>query len=282
MHHISSTTSGSNRRGLLAWALLGALGVSGGAWAEEGLVTAAPEGEGREELEPIETDRPHLTDTPHTVPPGHLQFETEVTGLSLPRNGSGEGTELYFLDAFARYGIGPGVDLEANFRIAQFDRPPEGPWGGRFGNDLLLRAKLNLWGGNGPVSLTLTPVISFSLSGQERRAEGGGILMFGIDFPSGWELEANLSILAERDDAEGHRLRIAPTIAVTREVVDRLAVFLETYNEVRPMGGPFSSILATGVLFEVTHRFQLDAGVRVGLTPDTPLANLFLGAAYLL
>ena len=33
-------------------------------------------------LDPIETDRPHLTDTAHTVDPGHFLLETELVAYA--------------------------------------------------------------------------------------------------------------------------------------------------------------------------------------------------------
>lgn len=232
-------------------------------------------------LDPIETDRPHLTDTAHTVDPGHFLLETELVAYAGSRGDEqGRSRALGAMLMLAKLGLLTGVDLQLGYDAFSL-RWANGSHDMSAGDELFLRLKVNLFGGNhGRVSLTVAPVFQVSLTGDG--LDAGGIALLGADLPAEVELEVNLSLLSQRDSAGDNRFTIIPALALTRELFPRFALFGEVYAETWRAGGEteWLGVFASGLLYQLAHDWQLDGGVRVGLNDRAPPYELFLGLSF--
>jgi len=225
-------------------------------------------------LEPIETDRPHLTDTPIPAPPGHLVAEFGLAAFA-----GGEPRTWQLLEVLAKVGLWTGIDLQVGWGGLGLEDGAAG-YQVLASESLYLRTKLQLFGGrHGPLALTVAPVVWVPLRGGV--VEGGGQLLLGADL--GWELELefNLGALA-RAGASGERaLHWAQSVALTRALVRRLSIFAEIYGETWREGGlRWIGVVASGLILLLTPNLQLDAGVRAGFTAEAPPYTVFLGAAF--
>ncbi|HEY3354509.1 MAG TPA: transporter [Polyangia bacterium] len=227
-------------------------------------------------LEPIDTDRPHRTDTPHTVAPGHLQVETGVVAYEAPRDGTSPRVHtLRLLETLVKIGLHRRIDAQVGYTAVTVRHQAAGPDDVAAPESLYLRLKLNLIGPGAPFSVTVAPVLNVPLDG--RTVEGGGTLMVGAELPGRLELEVNGSAFRQQREA-GRRWVFVPSAAVTRALVGRLAAFVELYGEAYDGGGARTgATFDTGLLYWVSRDTMLDAGVYVGLTKNVPPATVFLG-----
>jgi hypothetical protein len=264
--------------------LFGALFSSAGpARAAEGMVRCgksyhllrpAP----RECLGELETDRPHLTDTPATTPPGHFVLEAGLLSFAASREGTLP-RSFQLLDLLLKAGIWRGIDLQLGFAGLTIEHA-SGGLDLSVGDSLYLRSKLRLSGDGGPLAITLAPVLWAPLRGGP--LEGGGMILFGADLPWKLELELNLSAFARHNEEhDGHHLRWILSGALTRPLFGGLSAFLEAYGETwREVELRWIGLLDAGFLWLITPGIQIDGGVRFGLTDRTPPYTLFLGVAF--
>ena len=219
-------------------------------------------------LEEIFTDRPHRTDTPAILAPGHAQAEIGVVeyGYSAKRQ-----DELTVWNTQLKLGISPRLDLEMFYApISTQVRAPEA-----FPSDAAFRAKLQLLEALGDAFLlTLVPYAEVS---RGELSAAGGYLFFGYDFASGLELELNVGDTLE---LESNTHALLATAAATFPVAPSTAFFAELFTETSLDTGHLDSSVDIGLLYAVARDVQLDAGVYLGLTGDEPTATPFLGTSF--
>jgi hypothetical protein len=231
-------------------------------------------------LAPIDTDRPHLTDSPHTIAPGAVQVETELLTLATsPSGGLGEGAVLGLGTVLARVGVVRGVDFDIGYQAGTLSRGTGG-WSYQAGPTVLVRTKLALFD-VGPVATTLAPILLIPTHKSDA-VQGGASVLVGAELPAELDLEVNVVATTESDEDGGHRWVFVPTAALTRNLVGPLSAFVESYHELRYSGPHGHTWLANGGLLLRLGRFvQLDAGARCGLTSGATPVTAFLGLSFL-
>jgi hypothetical protein len=216
-------------------------------------------------LEDIVTDRPHKTDTPAIMPPGHFQAELGLVEYGIA---PGHHDDLTLANSELKLGIVPRLDLELFY--APVSQPVPGTI--TLGRDYAVRAKvLLLRGADDRWLVTLVPYVE---GGHGRLAGAGGSLFFGYDFESGLELELNTGYVAS---LEGEPGSLVVTSAATLPLAAELSGFIELFTDSAPGGSAHTGTLDTGLLYVLTRDLQLDGGVYFGLYGDAPLATPFLG-----
>jgi hypothetical protein len=230
-------------------------------------------------LEEIDTDRPHKTDSPHTVPAGHAQLELgiveyEVERLSGPSdNALTIGNNIYKLGLADRLGPIHHWDVQVLHALGSY-----GVRSRRFqaSPDLMLRSKINLI--EGPLNVTVVPAVILPAM-QGGQTEAGGFVFFGGELPLDLDFELNLGALSERDpDTKKRHAALYATTAVTRKVAGPLSVFAELYGDTTSQNATaWNSTFDTGVLVRLGRDWQLDGGAYMGVQGAVPRATPFLG-----
>lgn len=226
-------------------------------------------------LKPIDTDRPHQTDTPVVVDPGHFQFESSLVNYDRATYKAGEAGTLTLADNAYKVGLYNGLELQM-FHTS-FTRQ-----GGHasVGKELTFRVKIQLLGNNRTEQgLTLVPVLIVPLDG--RRAGGGGHLFYGRELPWDLDLELNAGVLRQADaTSKAHNVPILST-ALTKELSEHFAFFGEVHLESwRDDLSTWDTYLDTGVIVHVTRTVQLDAAVYNGVTGGAAALTAFLGFSF--
>jgi hypothetical protein len=241
------------------------------------LLAAAPAA-AQNELRPLSTDRPDITESPYSVDRGHFQVECDLARYTR----DGDDGEWSLGQFNLKYGVFDQVDVQLVVQSVAGAPTEEGHDFG-FG-DTALRVKINLFGNDeGPAALALMPWIG-APTGAARGSEaveGGLIVPFGfelpLDFSGGLMVEAD-AINDELDD--DYHLELVTTQTVGRAVAGGLGAFLEAVQvySTEPDTG-YAVLFDGGPSYLVTERFQLDAGGGFGVTDAAPDWFTFAGAS---
>jgi hypothetical protein len=221
-------------------------------------------------LAPIDTDRPHQTDTPHVVPAGHTQVESALAQLALGgRVGAPPGERaahvVLFTDAY-KFGLVSHVEAELAFKHAEYV-----PATGRFAppGPLSVRTKHNFLEGEGWVpTLTFVPWVFVPMAPSES-LRAGPLVFGGWELGEHFELEVNVGMLFSTRPKPPVALVLAS--ALTYTIAGTLRVFVDGYETGEDVQ------LGTGVLWAFVRDVQIDAGTYIGVTGDEPVATPFVG-----
>ena len=227
-----------------------------------------------ENLRPLSTDRPDATESPYTVDAGHYQFEVEIG--SMTRDG---GEKSYGLgEVNVKYGVDTWTDVQ--FVLPLYNHIAGGAGG--FG-DMQIRVKRNLWGNDeGGTALAVMPFIQLpsgadGISSDE--VEGGIIVPFGFEGACGWGygIQAELDVVAD-ELGSGHHFSFLTSATAARALTENLGVFFEAVA-IFSEGSEATSeyYFNCGLTYGVTDTFQLDGGVRVGMSNDSEDFTPFVG-----
>jgi len=217
----------------------------------------------------IDTDRPHQTDTPHTVPAGHTQIESALVAVELGggvESRRGQAAKLRLFDDAYKFGLASGVDLQLLFDHAAYDLGsrrllPPGP--------LSLRAKFSLRAEAGAIpAVTFVPWVFLPIA-PTQALRGGPLAFFGWELPFGFELEANAGVLFAARPKPPAAVVLAS--ALTYTVAGEFRIFIDAYAT------GWDIAFGTGALWAFARDMQLDLGTYLGLSGDEPVATPFLG-----
>jgi hypothetical protein len=220
-------------------------------------------------LEPIDTDRPHLTESPHVVAPGHVQVESGVVGFSLRTN---RRARLALFENLYKVGIVNRLDLEllvvhvdAEARSFALVRP----------TPLVGRAKIALHQ-TATMEATLVPIVVVPLD-EGDVFELGTQVFFGWALPRGLDLEVNAGLQIPLEQPADPTFIVGS--ALTTNVIGPLRAFGELYGIHSVVARP-QLTLGAGLVLAVSRDVQLDTGLFVGLVGDTRPIVPFLGASF--
>jgi len=243
----------------------------------------------------MSTDRPDITESPHTVDAGHFQIEMSFSDFSYDRNSPDWVTTrgLAIAPMLLKAGLLNNVDLQLGIDpytwIHATDRNTDESVTVRGFGDTALRLKINLWGNDeGETAFALMPFVTFPTASDgpeggigSGEVEGGIIAPFGASLP----YEFNLGLMAEFDyirDAEndGYVVEFVHTATIGHRLVGDLDGFIEfaglaSLNADQDYRASFDA----GLTYAVTPDVQLDAGIRVGLTKATEDFGVFAGVS---
>lgn len=231
------------------------------------------------------TDRPDVTESPHSVAPGMFQVEMSFFDYERDR------LEDYRLDNWVvgsinlKYGLTRNSDLQFIINMHSRQRTAglgENDLASGF-DDLTLRYKHNLWGNDeGRTSLALMPFITMPTHGEiGSEAWGGGLVMpFAVELSKRF----SLGLMAQCDlvpdlETNGHDVEWLATASLGVELAERWGAYTEL---IAAMGEDMDAQLrsATGLTFAISENLVLDGGVRVGLNRDAPDLGFFTGVSF--
>ena len=226
------------------------------------------------ELRPLSTDRPDATESPKTVDAGHFQFELEIANWTR----DGREREFSLGELNAKVGLNTSTDLQV---VMPFYTRVRG--GGEGFGDVQIRLKHNLWGNDeGSTAFALMPYIKLPTANGDLgndEFEGGLIVPFGFDGPAGWSCGVMAEVDLEADDAgSGHHFAFLASATASHSVTECTALFLELVSvSSAESGSDWEAYFNTGMTWAITPTWQLDGGVRVGLTDASTDLTPFVG-----
>lgn len=226
------------------------------------------------DLRPLSTDRPDTTESPYTVDKGHFQIEMEMA--SMTRDGGGESYALGEINL--KYGIAANTDLQ--WVISSYEHEAGDPEG--FG-DMQLRLKQNLWGNDGgDTALAIMPFVQLPTGNSgvsSNEVEGGIIVPFAFEGIWGWShgVQAEVDLVAD-ELSDGHHFEFLVSATAAHDLTDKLGCFFELVGIVgEGSEADTEAYFNTGLTYQLAENFQLDGGVRVGLTNDSDDFTPFVG-----
>lgn len=225
------------------------------------------------ELRPLSTDRPDTTESTHTVNAGHFQFEMEIVAWTR----DGKHRDVSFGQLNSKIGLDDSTDLQV---VTPFFTQVRGGEEG-FG-DLQARLKRNLWGNDeGATSMAVMPFIQLPTSNDDlgsKEVEGGLIVPFAFDGPADWScaVMGELDLMANEDS--DYRLAGLISMTASHAVSEQAAIFFELVSvSSMESGSDWEAYFNTGVTWLRGSTWQLDGGIRVGLTAASADYSPFLG-----
>ncbi|MBN8598511.1 MAG: transporter [Planctomycetes bacterium] len=243
----------------------------------------------RDQMREMSTDRPDITESPHTVDAGHFQLEMSFADFSYDRNSPDSLTTRGVAAApmLLKAGLLNSVDLQLGLDpytwIRTTDRAAGASETAQGFGDIALRLKVNLWGNDeGETAFALMPFVTFPTASNDLGAgevEGGIIAPFGADLPHGF----NLGLMAEFDfvrdeDGDGQDVEFVHTATIGRPIVGDLDGFIEYAGFASLSGGhSYRASFDAGLTYGATPDVQLDAGIRIGLTQASEDFGVFGG-----
>lgn len=226
------------------------------------------------ELRPLSTDRPDTTESPYTVDAGHFQFEMEIAAWAK----DGRERELTLGELNAKMGLDAATDLQVVLPLYTHVRGGDEGFG-----DIEIRLKRNLWGNDeGSTALALMPFIKLPTAHDDLgngEFEGGLIVPFGFEGPAGWSCAVMFEGDIEADeDGSGHHFTAVTSATTSHDLTESTAVFFELVSVLSAEpGADWEAYFNTGMTWAVTPTWQLDGGVRIGLTDAATDFTPFLG-----
>ncbi len=226
-------------------------------------------------LRELSTDRPDTTESPHTVDAGHFQFELELAAWEK----SGADRTLNLGNLNLKAGLTGSTDLQLVLPL--YSRSQNGGPEG-FG-DIALRLKHNLWGNDeGPTAMAVMPYVKFPTAhGQlgNGEVEGGLILPFAFTLSEDWNagLMAQIDLAAD-STGSGYHAVFVHSATVSRGLTETTGFFVELVSVLSTEAGTADeAYFNAGLTWAASPRWQIDGGLRTGLTSASVDLTPFLG-----
>jgi Putative MetA-pathway of phenol degradation len=243
------------------------------------LFNPVPDGQ----LRDMDTDRPNITNTPHTVDAGHWQIEMGVLDYSQHRDDSPgsavRSDDLGLGQVNFRLGVLDTLELNAAINAYETDRTDSLASHARsrssgFG-DATVGGKLNLWGDEGTDAAGYT-ALAIQPQFKLPTAQGGlgnGRFEFSVaapflaNMPGGIHLGLQPGISAERDSGNSRYVTGFPdSVSLDRVFFGNLDIYLEYAWHItteRHLIAP--QTIDMGGTLPLARNVVLDAGINVGL-----------------
>lgn len=233
-------------------------------------------------LRELSTDRPDATEGPFTVDAGRIQLEMSAASYTRNRLDGVRTTEWVLAPFNVRLGVTP--QIEAGLFVTPHQRVTEQPRGGakttvQGTGDTVLRAKYNFWGNDGG-STALGVFVDVKLPtaadglGNDK-VEAGVALPLAFEVGAGWDGAGMTRVDFVRTEAGRRRSVWVNTVAIGRDIVPDLGMFLELVSAV----GDGAHVLTfnCGLTRKLGEQLQLDLGVNFGVTRTAPDLTVFAG-----
>ena len=237
---------------------------------------------------PICTDRPTKANATCTVPRGKVQLETSLAGWSLTKAG-GARTELLSLGStVVKLGLTERSDLQV--AVTPFVRLIVKEAGVRshtsgFG-DVVVRYKQRLTADDSRLQVAAIPFVKVPTAARglgNDKVEGGLAvpISFALSGPVTMTLGPEADLLAD-SDRQGRHLAIVNLVNVAGPIAPGLTLIGELWSSLNfdPAGTIRQASADAAVAYAVSNDLQLDAGANLGLTGDTPDAELYAGVSF--
>lgn len=236
-----------------------------------------------DQMREMDTDRPNVTNTPHTIDAGHLQLETGLIDYSYFRQhsagASARNDDFSFGQFNFRLGVLNNLELNAAIDALELDRthggnPSKSSTSASFG-DTVFGAKVNLWGNETgddawESALAIQPQLKFPTARDSvgnGRFEGSVAAPFLLNLPKAFHFSYQPGLLYERNTKNtGYVAGFENAASIDRVVFRNLDLYLEyacfvtTERHTEPV-----QLIDFGGVYQLTENLVLDTGLTFGL-----------------
>jgi hypothetical protein len=250
-----------------------------------------------DQLRGMDTDRPNITNTPHTIDAGHLQIETGFVDYSYYRNDS-SGVNIRQDDfTFGEFNFRLGVlnNLELNAVIDPYDLAETHDFSagtnsraGGFG-DTVLGGKLNLWGDNSgdgvwDNALAIQPQFKIPTARDtigDGRFEFSVVAPFLMNLPAGFHLGLQPGVSYERSVANtGYVTGFPSAASIDRVVLANLDIYIEyACDPTTERHTEIEQTIDVGGTYPLNDNVVLDTGVNFGLSRASNNVEVLAGVS---
>jgi hypothetical protein len=248
-----------------------------------------------DQLRAMDTDRPNVTNTPHTIDAGHVQLEAGMMDYTYDRDryqGADARSDRWdFGQLNIRVGVLGNLELNAIVDAYQFVRTRDDAArttsrAAGIG-DTIVGGKLNLWGNSGSDDVWAT---AFAIQPQIKlptahdtigngRVEFSVGVPFQINLPAGFHLGLQSRVAYERDTANtGYVIGLENSIAVDHVVFDKLDLYVE-YAAAASTEKHVEAVqtMDVGGTYALTDNVVLDTGLNLGLNKASDNVEILAG-----
>lgn len=240
---------------------------------------AATQGALAQDETPICTDRPTKANAICTVPAGVFQLEMDAYNYTRNTFAGVRSTTALYTNPTVKYGLSDRSDLEVNWAPYVVSKSGGARQSGV--GDVFVRYKHRISNDGAKVGFTLIPFVKVPTAplGIGNDEFEGGIaapVSFGL---SGFTVTfgPEVDVLSEADGT-GRRLNIVNLVNVSR-TFDKLTAYAEfwTANDIAEEGSFDQRSADFALAYLIAPRLQVDAGVNIGLNPNTPDVQAYVG-----
>ncbi|WP_395745031.1 transporter [Prosthecobacter sp.] len=243
----------------------------------------------KKSVRPLSTDRPDQTESACSVPKGWFQVESNLVSFSRTYGGDEHTQDTSLCDFLLKYGITHNTDVQIGWAPRLLHRAKDSDGfltdksSGR--GDLSLRMKTNLVGNDsGPYALALLPWVKAPVATAGFGCacwEYGLTINQELDIGGGWELGSSLFLAMAATEERKHCFEPAFTLAVGRDLTEKLAFYVETYQGWLNDDGRryLQSSFDGGLTYLVTPNLKFDAGINWFFNGRQTL-NPFVGVSF--
>ncbi len=239
------------------------------------------------EREEMETDRPNVTETPHTVDAGHFQYETDIFRHQREITDQSKQRRWLYNQANLKLGLLKNTALQVivqsynNESITDLATNQK-QTGSGFG-DLIIRVKQCLYGNyNGSFSIALLPYVKIPTNrySDNQKYEEGLLVPMLIKLPHDWKIGLQVEGSYLRDDEQPSRhMEALQSVVVSHVLFKKLEVFGESFYTYNFKEHKINNFLDAALEYEVTPDVKIDAGLNYGLQ-KTAQKEYFVGLAF--
>jgi Putative MetA-pathway of phenol degradation len=246
-----------------------------------------------DQLRDFAPDRPDQTEGPFTADAGHLQLEIGIFQYSYtdqPQRYADIRTESYQWSNIAiKLGVLNNLDLELFIPVYNEVDVKQGDVKSRMAGfgDLVVRAKLNLFGneGNLPAALGFIPFVKIPTNEDglgNHAIEGGFILPVSYKLPWDFQLFAMTEMDINEDTANtGYHLDYVNSVSLHHSITKKLDSYVEFFTVVsteRHTG--WVGTVDGGLAYSISENLILDGGINAGVTRTAPDWQPFVGVSF--
>ena len=229
----------------------------------------------------INPDRPDLTTSAEVVPAGALQIETGLE-YARARVGGGPTERQLSVQGVLRLGLTPALEISIEGEPFVWLRAAEDDHGsGDYTIGLKYRFHAPAPDGGGP-ALAVNPFVKLPTAREpigSERPDFGALLVMTLELPGGLSLDANAGVAAiGQRRPEGFIPQGIASASLSWVVTERLTTITELFFATKDERGGRDSLLTTvALMYRVTPRLAVDAGIRTTLTGRGPDWSALIG-----
>jgi len=229
----------------------------------------------------INPDRPDLTTSAEIVPAGALQIETGLE-YERARVGGGPTERQLSVQAVLRLGLTSALEISLEGMPFVWLRAGEEDHGsGDYTLGLKYRFHAPAPDGAGP-ALAVKPFVKLPTAREpigSERTDFGALLLMTLGLPWGLSLDANAGVAAiGQRRPDGYIPQGIASASLSWAATERLTTITELFFSTKDERDGRDSLLTTlALMYRITPRLAVDAGVRSTLTGQGPDWSAFIG-----